>query len=172
MAFTYAQAKLDPAETRFFEAHGTGTPVGDPIEAGAIAGMFAQYRSKEEPLIVGALKSNVGHSEGNSGIASFIKGVLCLESGIIPANANHTERNPAIPDEWNLHFANKAMAWPESKSGVRRVSINSFGVSGTNVHVIVDDAFHFLKQNGYDAPHRTVETTRLQGATCKSANAS
>ncbi|PVH93633.1 mycocerosic acid synthase [Periconia macrospinosa] len=166
MAHTYAQVKLDPSETRFFEAHGTGTPVGDPIEAGAISGMFSKYRSAEEPLIIGALKSNVGHSEGNSGISSFIKSVLCVESGIIPANAWHEEKNPAIPDEWHLQFATKAMSWPKSKTGVRRVSINSFGVSGTNVHVVLDDARHFLKEHGYDdAPHRTVEDARLPGVT-------
>ncbi|KAK2042138.1 polyketide synthase [Colletotrichum somersetense] len=161
MRLTYAQAQLDPSETRFFEAHGTGTNVGDPTEASAISEMFTPYRSAEEPLIIGALKSNIGHTEGNSGIASFIKGVLCVERGIIPANAWFEEKNPRIPDEWNLHFPTKSIPWPKTKSGVRRVSINSFGISGTNAHVVIDDALTCLKELNYVAPHRTVEVPRL-----------
>ncbi|KAK2007214.1 polyketide synthase [Colletotrichum eremochloae] len=161
MRLTYAQAQLDPSETRFFEAHGTGTNVGDPTEASAISEMFTPYRSAEEPLHIGALKSNIGHTEGNSGLASFIKGVLCVERGIIPANAWFEERNPRIPDEWNLHFPTTSIPWPKTKSGVRRVSINSFGISGTNAHVVIDDALHCLKEYNYVAPHRTVEVPRL-----------
>lgn len=163
MRLTYAQAKLDPADTRFFEAHGTGTNVGDPTEAGAISEMFSQFRSAEEPLHIGALKSNIGHTEGNSGIASFIKGVLCVEKGIIPANAWFEEVNPKIPAEWHLNFPTKAMLWPQTKTGVRRVSINSFGVSGTNAHVVLEDALTFLRENGLEAPHRTIEAPQLPG---------
>ncbi|KAK1988362.1 mycocerosic acid synthase [Colletotrichum cereale] len=166
MRLTYAQAQLNPSETRFFEAHGTGTNVGDPTEASAISGMFNPYRSAEEPLIIGALKSNIGHTEGNSGIASFIKGVLCLESGIIPANAWFEEKNPRIPDDWHLHFPTKSMPWPKTPTGVRRVSINSFGISGTNAHVVMDDAFSFLEAHNYAAPHRTAEVPRLLAAPC------
>ncbi|TLD11441.1 hypothetical protein PspLS_11937 [Pyricularia sp. CBS 133598] len=161
MRLTYAQAKLGPTETRFFEAHGTGTNVGDPIEASAIAEIFAKTRTPDEPLYVGALKSNIGHTEGNSGIASFIKGVLCLESGIIPANAWFNEKNPRIKEEWNLHFPTKSIPWPKTPAGVRRVSINSFGISGTNAHVIMDDALSYLRANSIDAPHHTVEIPRL-----------
>ncbi|KAF4814699.1 Reducing polyketide synthase FUB1 [Colletotrichum siamense] len=163
MRLTYAQAKLDPADTRFFEAHGTGTNVGDPTEAGAISEMFSQFRSAEEPLHIGALKSNIGHTEGNSGIASFIKGVLCVEKGIIPANAWFEEVNPKIPAEWHLNFPTKAMLWPKTKTGVRRVSINSFGVSGTNAHVVLEDALTFLRESGLEAPHRTIEAPQLPG---------
>ncbi|GAW21488.1 hypothetical protein ANO14919_110090 [Xylariales sp. No.14919] len=161
MRKTYAQAGLDPAVTRFFEAHGTGTPVGDPIEASAISEMFTPYRSPEEPLYIGAVKSNVGHSEGASGITSVIKSILTLENGIIPANAWFENRNSKIPDEWNFKFPTKALPWPQTETGVRRVSINSFGVSGTNAHIVIDDAYHFLKEHGYTAPHRTVDVPRL-----------
>ncbi|KAJ4387459.1 hypothetical protein N0V93_008051 [Gnomoniopsis smithogilvyi] len=163
----YAQAKIDPSETRFFEAHGTGTNAGDPTEAGAISDMFSHHRSAEEPLVIGALKSNIGHTEGNSGIASFIKAVLCLESGIIPANAHFKELNPAIPKKWHFHFPTTAIPYPKTPSGVRRVSINSFGVSGTNAHVVLEDALHFLEAHGYTAPHRTVAEPRLAGTAVK-----
>ncbi|KAI1745051.1 polyketide synthase [Xylaria scruposa] len=161
MRKTYAQAGLDPSLTRFFEAHGTGTPVGDPIEASAISEMFTPYRSPEEPLYIGAVKSNVGHSEGASGITSVIKSILTLERGIIPANAWFENRNSKIPDEWHLRFPTKALPWPKTETGLRRVSINSFGVSGTNAHVVMDDAYHFLKEHGYIAPHRTVDVPQL-----------
>ncbi|KAI1425063.1 polyketide synthase [Xylaria sp. FL1777] len=161
MRKTYAQAGLDPAVTRFFEAHGTGTPVGDPIEAGAISDMFTEFRSEEEPLYIGAVKSNIGHSEGASGITSVIKSILTLEQGIIPANAWFENRNSKIPDDWHFKFPTKAVPWPQTKTGLRRVSINSFGVSGTNAHIVMDDAYHFLKEHGYTAPHRTVDVPQL-----------
>ena len=167
MRKTYAQAGLDPSETRFFEAHGTGTPVGDPIEASAISEMFTPYRSPEEPLYIGAVKSNIGHSEGASGIASIIKSVLTLENGIIPANTWFKKQNSKIPIGWHFHFPTKALPWPSTNTGLRRLSINSFGVSGTNAHVVMDDAFHFLKEHGYVAPHRTVVTPQLPGIICK-----
>ncbi|KAH8883185.1 beta-ketoacyl synthase domain-containing protein [Thozetella sp. PMI_491] len=149
----YAKAGLDPSVTRFFEAHGTGTAIGDPIEASAIAEMFASHRSPEEPLYVGALKSNVGHLEGAAGVAGLIKGVFTLESGIIPPNIWFEKRNPKIEDSWNLKFPTEATAWPQS--GVRRMSINSFGVGGSNAHVVMDDAFHFLQTHRLVGNHRT-----------------
>ncbi|KAK7937173.1 uncharacterized protein PG986_014041 [Apiospora aurea] len=147
MKHVYSKAGLDPSLTRFFEAHGTGTMIGDPIEAGAIAGMFSVHRSKEQPLYVGALKSNIGHLEGAAGIASVIKGVLTLEKGVIPPNANFGHRNPAILDEWNLEFPTKPYAWPETEGGLRRMSINSFGFGGTNAHMVLDDAAHYLRSH-------------------------
>ncbi|KAI1144939.1 hypothetical protein F4825DRAFT_467740 [Nemania diffusa] len=94
--FTYKKAGLDLGSTRYFEAHGTGTPVGDPLEAGAIGSVFRHYRTPEEPLYVGSVKSNIGHLEGASGIAGVIKVILALERGIIPPNANFERLNPKI----------------------------------------------------------------------------
>jgi acyl transferase domain-containing protein len=162
MRKTYAQAGLDPSVTRFFEAHGTGTPTGDPIEASAISEMFSHHRSAEEPLHVGAIKTNVGHSEGASGIESVIKCILTVENGIIPANAWFKKANPKIPmEKWHFDFVTKALPWPRTENGVRRVSINSFGVSGTNAHVVMDDALSYLRERGCSAPHKTVETPQL-----------
>jgi acyl transferase domain-containing protein len=162
MRKTYAQAGLDPSVTRFFEAHGTGTPTGDPIEASAISAMFSHHRSAEEPLHVGAIKTNVGHSEGASGIESVIKCILTVENGIIPANAWFKKANPKIPmEKWHFDFVTKALPWPRTENGVRRVSINSFGVSGTNAHIVMDDALSYLRERGCSAPHKTVETPQL-----------
>ncbi|OHF04176.1 beta-ketoacyl synthase domain-containing protein [Colletotrichum orchidophilum] len=149
----YDRANLDPSLTRFAEAHGTGTPVGDPIEASALAEIFAPHRSADEPLYVGALKSNVGHLEGAAGVAAVIKGVLTLESGVIPGNIWFEKRNPKIQDSWNLRFPTKPTAWPQR--GLRRMSVNSFGVGGSNAHVVMDDALHFLKSLRLVGNHRT-----------------
>ncbi|KXH30478.1 beta-ketoacyl synthase domain-containing protein [Colletotrichum salicis] len=149
----YDRANLDPSLTRFAEAHGTGTPVGDPIEASALAEIFAPHRSADEPLYVGALKSNVGHLEGAAGVGAVIKGVLTLESGVIPGNIWFEKRNPKIQDAWNLRFPTKPTAWPQR--GLRRMSVNSFGVGGSNAHVVMDDALHFLKSFRLVGNHRT-----------------
>ena len=100
---TYKAGGLDLETTRFFEAHGTGTPVGDPLEASAIGAVFGSQRSKEDPLYIGALKSNIGHLEGASGIAGLIKSVLVLEKGTIPPNIWFERPNPKILlDDWNI----------------------------------------------------------------------
>ncbi|CRK21966.1 hypothetical protein BN1723_017962, partial [Verticillium longisporum] len=99
----YDAAGLDLTRTRFFEAHGTGTPVGDPIEASAISGAFSEHRSAAEPMVVGAVKTNIGHLEGSAGIAGLIKTVLVLEHGVVPPNTWFEKPNPKIPvDEWHL----------------------------------------------------------------------
>ncbi|KAI1306393.1 polyketide synthase [Xylaria venustula] len=150
----YSQAGLDMSLTRFFEAHGTGTSVGDPIEASAIGEIFGSYRSLEQPLYVGALKSNVGHLEGASGVAAVIKGIYTLENGVIPANTWLENLNPKIQGAWNLQFPTKSLLWPQP--GLRRMSINSFGVGGSNAHVVLDDALHFLRSYHLVGHHRTV----------------
>ncbi|KAI1277648.1 polyketide synthase [Xylaria sp. FL0933] len=152
----YSQAGLDMSLTRFFEAHGTGTSVGDPIEASAIGELFGSLRSPEQPLYVGALKSNVGHLEGASGVAAVIKGVYTLENGMIPANTWLNKLNPKIQSCWNLKFPTEPLPWPQS--GLRRMSINSFGVGGSNAHVVLDDALHFLQSYHLVGHHRTVLT--------------
>ena len=106
---TYKHAGLDLDKTQFFEAHGTGTQIGDPIEAEAIAAAF--QRTNDNPLYVGAAKTNIGHLEAAAGIAGLIKAVLVLEKGLIPPNVFYEKPNAAIPlDKWNLrvrHSINK-----------------------------------------------------------------
>ncbi|KAI9927532.1 hypothetical protein MW887_003150 [Aspergillus wentii] len=157
---TYKRAGLSMEPTRFFEAHGTGTPVGDPIECNAIGEAFGRARSTNDPLIVGAVKSNIGHLEGASGIAAVIKAILVLESGIIPPNANFEKLNPKIDLEFlKMKLPLEAMQWPTR--GLRRASINSFGFGGSNAHVVLDDAFHFLRDHGLVGNHVTVESPAI-----------
>lgn len=97
----YRTGGLNMAITNYFEAHGTGTPLGDPLEMSAINSAFDQ--SRKEPMYVGAVKSNIGHLEGASGVAGLIKTILVLEKGIIPPNTGFERVNPAIPlDKWNI----------------------------------------------------------------------
>jgi acyl transferase domain-containing protein len=100
---TYAAGGLDMSVTRFFEAHGTGTAIGDPLEASAIHTAFENVHSKDDPLYIGAVKSNIGHLEGAAGIAGLIKTILVLENATIPPNIWFERPNPKIPAEkWNL----------------------------------------------------------------------
>lgn len=151
----YWRAGLNLEETRFVEAHGTGTPTGDPIEAGALARAFKCRR--DTPLYIGTIKSTIGHLEGGSGVASLIKSILILESGIIPPNFDLQKVNPKIPaEDWNLAFPTKNIPWPSS--GLRRISVNSFGIGGTNAHCVLDDAYHYLDQRRIAATHNTTMT--------------
>ena len=93
---TFTKAKLEMGPVRFFEAHGTGTAIGDPTEAKAIGNSFRSFRSEEEPLFVGAVKSNIGHLEGGSGIAGLIKTILILERGLVLPNTGLEKINPMI----------------------------------------------------------------------------
>ncbi|GKZ24448.1 type I Iterative Polyketide synthase (PKS) [Aspergillus brasiliensis] len=154
---TYKKAGLDRLETRFFEAHGTGTAIGDPIEADAIGSVFRAYRSREDPLYIGAVKSNIGHLEGGSGIAGIVKTILVLERGLIPPNANFEHLNPNIDAEFlNLRVPTELMPWPTK--GLRRASVASFGFGGSNSHAVLDDAYHYLLERGLlsSASHCTV----------------
>lgn len=102
----YHSAGLSMSTTQFLEAHGTGTQIGDPIEAGAIAAAF--QRTVENPLHLGAVKSNIGHLEAPAGVAALIKTILVLEKGVIPPNAHFDQPNAAIPmEQWHLK-----VAWP------------------------------------------------------------
>ncbi|KAK6495993.1 hypothetical protein TWF481_002022 [Arthrobotrys musiformis] len=160
MKETYEKAGLDMEPTRFCEAHGTGTLLGDPIESAAIGTVFKPARSSEDPLYIGASKANIGHLEAASGIAGVIKSVLVLENGVIPPIADLVTLNPEIDDVYyRLKFPNKPIPWPSS--GLRRASVNSFGFGGTNAHVILDDAKCFLAERGLHGNHNTDSTEQL-----------
>lgn len=135
---TYREAGIaDLSQTAFVECHGTGTAVGDPIEANAVARVFG-----DSGVFIGSVKPNLGHSEGASGITSLIKAVLALENRTIPPNIKFSGPNPAIPfRERRLVVPLEPTAWPESRA--ERVSVNSFGIGGSNAHVVLDSAASF-----------------------------
>ncbi|KAI1171055.1 hypothetical protein F4777DRAFT_591503 [Nemania sp. FL0916] len=150
----YEKAGLDFASTHYVEAHGTGTPVGDPIELQALGSVFGDAHSRTQPLYVGSVKANIGHLEGCSGLAGMVKAILMLEKGEIPPNALFEEINPKIDvDSLHICIPVKSLPWP--CNGLRRISVNSFGFGGTNAHVILDDACHYLKSIGIRGNHCT-----------------
>ncbi|KKP02218.1 KR domain-containing protein [Trichoderma harzianum] len=130
---------LDPRLTGYFECHGTGTAVGDPLEVNAVSIAMNQDRKPgEEPLWIGAVKTNIGHSEAASGLSALIKAIMIVERGVIPATRGLVNPSPAIKwDDWKVKVPTDAVPFPRHLP-VRRVSINSFGYGGTNAHVIVE----------------------------------
>ncbi|KAI6403654.1 putative PKS/NRPS-like protein biosynthetic cluster [Pyricularia oryzae] len=144
---TYAAAGLDlsRAEDRcqYFEAHGTGTPAGDPQEAEAISRSFfghGERPPREEPLYVGSIKTVIGHTEGTAGVAGLIKASLAMQNRTIPPNMHFNTLSPKVaPFYQNLHVPTEAQPWPELAPGVpMRASVNSFGFGGTNAHAILE----------------------------------
>ncbi|KAI0969040.1 hypothetical protein F4678DRAFT_440715, partial [Xylaria arbuscula] len=134
----YQKANLDPNLTAYAELHGTGTPVGDPIEVQAIARALNDTRPGDKPLLVGAVKPNIGHSEAASGIFAVMKAALMTESSTIPGVAYLQNLNPAIKEkEWNVKVHADTAPWP-SDCSIRRASVSSFGYGGTNGHVIIE----------------------------------
>ena len=128
-----------PREIDYIEAHGTGTLLGDPIEARALGTVLGRARPQGTPLLIGAVKSNLGHLEAAAGIAGFIKAVLSVHRGHIPANLNFENPNPHIPfeslrSESRLH---EPTDWPSTERP-RRAGVSSFGFSGTNAHVVLE----------------------------------
>lgn len=148
---TYQKCGLDPDNPdhrpQFFEAHGTGTPVGDPVEARAIADAFfpaeneATLTTEEaKKLLVGSVKTVIGHTEGAAGLAGLLKVMQAMDHGCVPPNLHLHEVNPAVaPFLQHLQVPTKAVQWPAPPAGQpRRASVNSFGFGGTNAHVIVE----------------------------------
>ena len=166
---TYQKAGLDMSTTGFFEAHGTGTPVGDPLELKGIYSAFKDTRPQGQPLLVGAVKSNIGHLEGTSGVAGLIKTILTLERGVIPPNIGYEHPNPKVSlDSWNIDFPLKPTLWPSN--GLRRASVSSFGFGGSNAHAILDDAYNYLRMRTLRGRHCTTVCPHLSQSSNNHSN--
>ncbi|MEE9242735.1 MAG: type I polyketide synthase, partial [Mycobacterium sp.] len=136
----YAAAGTEPREVDYVETHGTGTLLGDPIEARALGTVLGKGRPADAPLLIGAVKSNLGHLESAAGIAGFTKAVLALQHNRIPANLGYHEPNPHIPfDKLRLKVVAQHTDWAPA-GRPRRAGISSFGFGGTNAHVVIEQA--------------------------------
>ncbi len=150
------RAGIQPNQVDYVEAHGTGTPLGDPIEVRALASVYGNGRSADQPLIIGTVKTNIGHLESAAGIAGLIKVVLALQHRSIPPHLHFQKLNPAISlDEIPASIPLKLMPWP-SRNRTRVAGVSSFGGSGTIVHTIVEEAPH-----GASATARNSRSTQL-----------
>ncbi|MGA8328579.1 MAG: SDR family NAD(P)-dependent oxidoreductase, partial [Mycobacterium sp.] len=140
IATALARAGLTGADVDYLEAHGTGTPLGDPIEVQAAGAAYGAGRDADKPLLMGSVKTNIGHLESASGSAGLIKVVLSLQHGVLPKSLHFDNPSPHIPwDSLPVRVVTEATPW-EANGKPRRAGVSSFGFTGTNAHVLIEEA--------------------------------
>lgn len=155
-------AQVEPHQVSFVEAHGTGTSLGDPIEIRALDAVFGKERTNS--LMVGSVKTNIGHLEGASGVASLMKVILALQHGEIPANLHFKQPNPHINwDMFSLTVPTKRTSWSDEN---QLAGMSSFGLSGTNVHMVIEATPNVDKDN-VQSPERPLHLLTLSAKTKK-----
>ncbi len=134
------RAGLAGGDVDYLEAHGTGTPLGDPIEVQAAAAAYGGSRDSDRPLLMGSVKTNIGHLESASGAAGLIKVVLSLQNDLLPQSLHFDNPSPHIPwDSLPVRVVDKAIPW-HANGRLRRAGVSSFGFTGTNAHVLIEEA--------------------------------
>ncbi len=157
-----ARAGLEPNQVDYIEAHGTGTALGDPIEVGALSAVFGKDRPQDRPLLIGSAKTNVGHMEAAAGMAGLIKLVLALQHEEIPPHLHFKQPSPRIPwEEFPVKVPTERTRWLPSADKRRIAGISSFGFSGTNAHVILEEAPKSPNKEQKSADNRPVHLLTL-----------
>ena len=134
-----SRGSIAPAEVDYLEAHGAGSGFGDPIEVQAAAAVYGKGREADCPLLIGSVKTNIGHLESAAGIASLIKTVLAMKRGVIPKNLHFQEPNPHLDwEQLPVQVVSAMTDWPSHDGRPPRAGVSAFGISGTNSHVVVE----------------------------------
>jgi epothilone polyketide synthase D len=155
------RARVSASSLSYVECHGTGTRLGDPIEVQALGAELAESSAPAEPVVIGSIKTNIGHSQAAAGVAGLMKVVLSLQHERIPKNLHFDAPSPIIPwQDLSLKVATEPLAWPRGER-VRRAGVSSFGLSGTNAHVILEEAGEAAPVRA--SPERALELIVLSG---------
>ena len=148
-----SQAGAAASDVDYLEAHGTGTGVGDPIEIDAVADVYCSGRDTRQPLLMGSVKTNIGHLESAAGVAGLIKAALVVNRGVIPKHLHFRNPHPGVDwDRLPLRVTSEMMDWPRSPGRPRLAGVNCFGISGTNAHLVVQE---YNAADGKSAQDRT-----------------
>ena len=158
-----ADAQISPRAVDYVEAHGTGTSLGDPIEVMALAAVHSDRKLTDVPLWLGSVKSNVAHLEAAAGMASLAKLILAMEHGVIPASLHVKSLNPMVPwDSIPVKVSDGCIPWPQKQSDEKRVAgLSSFGMSGTNVHLILEQSSPSYANYNLEAGEQDKADSRL-----------
>ena len=140
-------AEVEPETITYIEAHGTATPLGNPIEVAALTQVFASHTEKKRFCALGSVKTNVGHLNTASGIAGFIKTVLALKHGLLPPSLHFEEPNPQIDFDNSPFYVNTELSEWKVSNAPRRAGVSSFGIGGTNAHIILEEGLSDIQQD-------------------------
>jgi len=156
----------------YVEAHGTATPMGDPIEVEALTRAYRRDTERRQYCAIGSVKTNVGHLDAAAGIAGLIKAALAVRDGVIPPSLHFERPNPAIDLERSpFYVADKAIPWPGTETKPRRAGVSSFGIGGTNAHVVLEQPPAYAGEHGAPREHVLVLSARSDAALTASARA-